>query len=164
MTFGGGWWRGGCGRLSSAGGGALQGQPVAIRWTELKEERGRLDPRPRGGKSRSPLEARAGLLALLKPGDLVIRGQSARPHWGEKVRARIEARGAGLRFLPPYSPDLNPIELAFAKLKTLLRKAAERTRDALWDRIGTLLKPSPRRSAPTISATTDMLQLKRRLL
>lgn len=50
----------------------------------------------------------------------------------------IEARGARLRFLPPYSPDLNPIERAFAKLKTLLRKAAERTVNALWDRISTL--------------------------
>ncbi|MGR4862975.1 transposase, partial [Caulobacter sp. LARHSG274] len=51
----------------------------------------------------------------------------------------IEARGAQLVFLPPYSPDLNPIEMAFSKLKTLLRKAAERTRDNLWDRIGLVL-------------------------
>ena len=48
-------------------------------------------------------------------------------------------RGARLLFLPPYSPDLNPIELAFAKLKALLRKAAERSVDALWQRIGRLL-------------------------
>jgi transposase len=55
------------------------------------------------------------------------------------VRQAIEARGASVRCLPPYSPDLNPIEQVFAKLKALLRKAAARTRDALWDTIGTLL-------------------------
>jgi transposase len=51
----------------------------------------------------------------------------------------IEAKGATLLYLPPYSPDFNPIEKAFSKLKALLRKAAERTVDALWNRIGTLL-------------------------
>ena len=56
------------------------------------------------------------------------------------VRAAIEATGARLWLLPPYSPDLNPIENAFAKLKALLRKAAERTVGALWDRIGALLE------------------------
>ncbi len=48
----------------------------------------------------------------------------------------IEAKGARLRFLPPYSPDFNPIEMAFSKLKALLRKAAERTVDGLWTAIG----------------------------
>lgn len=52
------------------------------------------------------------------------------------VRDAIEARGATLIYLPPYSPDLNPIEQAFAKLKALLRKAAPRTVDALWNVIG----------------------------
>jgi transposase len=52
------------------------------------------------------------------------------------VREAIEATGATLRLLPPYSPDLNPIEQLFAKLKALLRKAAERSIDALWTRIG----------------------------
>jgi transposase len=52
------------------------------------------------------------------------------------VRAAIEARGAELRFLPPYSPDLNPIEQVFAKLKNLVRKAAPRDLEALWDTIG----------------------------
>ncbi len=47
----------------------------------------------------------------------------------------IEAAGAALRYLPPYSPDFNPIENAFAKLKALLRKAAARTMDELWDAI-----------------------------
>jgi transposase len=55
------------------------------------------------------------------------------------VRAAIEARGAFLLYLPPYSPDHNPIEMAFAKLKTLLRKAAARTRDTLWDAIADVL-------------------------
>ena len=55
------------------------------------------------------------------------------------VRRAIERRGATLVFLPPYSPDLNPIEQLFAKLKSLLRRAEERTREALWQRIGSLL-------------------------
>ena len=56
-----------------------------------------------------------------------------------KSREAIEAAGANLLYLPPYSPDLNPIELAFAKFKNGLRKAAERTVDDLWRRIGTLI-------------------------
>ena len=55
------------------------------------------------------------------------------------VREAVEARGATLLYLPPYSPDLNPIELAFSKLKGLLRAAAERTTEGLWHTIGTLL-------------------------
>jgi transposase len=55
------------------------------------------------------------------------------------VRQAIEATGAALVFLPPYSPDFNPIENAFAKLKALLRKAAERTVEGLWRAIGTIL-------------------------
>jgi transposase len=58
------------------------------------------------------------------------------------VRAAIAAAGAQLFLLPPYSPDMNPIEMAFAKLKTLLRQAPERTRDCLWHRIGVLLDHS----------------------
>ena len=60
-------------------------------------------------------------------------------HKRASVRAIIEARGARLAFLPPYSPDFNPIEMAFAKLKALLRKAAERTVDGLWNAIGRLV-------------------------
>jgi transposase len=60
-------------------------------------------------------------------------------HKGVGVRAAIEAIGAKLLYLPPYSPDFNPIENAFSKLKALLRKAAERTVDGLWSRIGALL-------------------------
>ena len=65
-------------------------------------------------------------------------------HKGKAVRRAIRAAGAKLFFLPPYSPDLNPIEQVFAKLKTLLRKAAERTVEATWQRIGSLLTPSHR--------------------
>jgi transposase len=55
------------------------------------------------------------------------------------VRTAIEAAGATLLYLPPYSPDLNPIENAFAKLKAMLRKAAARTVGALWDTIGRIV-------------------------
>ncbi len=74
----------------------------------------------------------------LKPGDIVVM-DNLPAHKGDAVRTRIEAKGAKLLLLPPYSPDLNPIELAFSKLKALLRKAAERTVDGLWDRIGQVL-------------------------
>ena len=56
------------------------------------------------------------------------------------MRATIEAAGAQLRYLPPYSPDLNPIEQMFAKLKALMRKAAARTVEALWTAIGNLVQ------------------------
>jgi transposase len=79
------------------------------------------------------------LAPSLSPGDLVVI-DNLPAHKIEGVRKRIEATGARLLYLPPYSPDFNPIELAFAKLKALLRKAAERTRDALWDRISQLLQ------------------------
>lgn len=79
------------------------------------------------------------LAPSLSPGDLVVI-DNLPAHKVEGVRRLIEARGATLLYLPPYSPDLNPIEMVFAKLKALLRKAAERTRDALWDRIGEALK------------------------
>ena len=58
---------------------------------------------------------------------------------GEEAAQLVEARGAKLMFLPPYSPDLNPIEMLFSKLKTLLRKAERRTRETLWKTIGELL-------------------------
>jgi transposase len=66
----------------------------------------------------------------LRPGDLVIMDNLA-AHKVDGIRKAIEDQGAELRYLPPYSPDLNPIEQAFAKLKALLRKAAERTVDGL---------------------------------
>jgi transposase len=79
------------------------------------------------------------LVPTLKPGDIVIM-DNLPSHKVEGVREAIRAKGASVRLLPPYSPDLNPIEQVFAKLKALLRKAAERTLDALWDRIAKLLK------------------------
>ena len=78
------------------------------------------------------------LVPELRPGDIVILDNLS-SHKGPKVRALIEAAGASLVFLPPYSPDLNPIEMAFARLKALLRKAAERTVAGPWAAIGTLL-------------------------
>ena len=78
------------------------------------------------------------LVPTLKPGDIVIIDNLG-SHKGQAVRKAIRMAGAKLFFLPPYSPDLNPIEQVFAKLKTLLRKAAERTVEATWRRIGTLI-------------------------
>ena len=78
------------------------------------------------------------LTRVLKPGDHVIMDNLA-VHKVTGVRTAIEQTGAKLLYLPPYSPDLNPIEMAFSKLKALLRKAAERTIDKLWDCIGTLI-------------------------
>ena len=78
------------------------------------------------------------LVPSLRPGDIVVMDNLS-CHKSPAVRAAIEAAGADLRFLPPYSPDFNPIENAFAKLKALLRKAATRTRDALWQEVGRLL-------------------------
>jgi transposase len=78
------------------------------------------------------------LVPALRPGDIVIVDNLG-SHKGKTVRKAIRAAGAKLFFLPPYSPDLNPIEQVFAKLKTLLRKAAERTIEGTWKRIGTLL-------------------------
>ena len=78
----------------------------------------------------------------LQPGDIVIM-DNLPAHKVAGIREAIEARGAELRHLPPYSPDLNPIEQAFAKLKALLRQAAERTVDGLWNAIGRLLDLFP---------------------
>jgi transposase len=78
------------------------------------------------------------LVPMLKRGDIVILDNLGSPK-SKAVRAAIRAAGARLFFLPPYSPDLNPIEHVFAKLKHLLRKAAERTVEATWKRIGALL-------------------------
>lgn len=75
------------------------------------------------------------LAPTLKPGDIVIL-DNLPSHKVAGVPEAVTARGAELLFLPSYSPDLNPIEQAFAKLKALLRKAAERSVEGLWDRIG----------------------------
>jgi transposase len=78
------------------------------------------------------------LVPELKPGDIVIMDNLS-AHKGCQVRNAIEAAGARLLYLPPYSPDFNPIENAFAKLKALLRKAGERSVEGLWHLIGKLL-------------------------
>ncbi len=77
-------------------------------------------------------------------------------HKGKAVRQLIRSVGARLFFLPKYSPDLNPIEQVFAKLKHLLRKARARTVDGLCAAIGQSSEPSPHRNAPTTSPTQDM--------
>ncbi len=79
------------------------------------------------------------LAPTLNPGDVVIMDNLS-SHKSPAIRKAIREAGARLFFLPPYSPDLNPIEQVFAKLKTLLRKADERTIDATWRRIGKLLE------------------------
>ena len=78
------------------------------------------------------------LVPTLKLGDVVIMDNLG-SHKGKAVRKAIRAAGARLLFLPPYSPDLNPIEQVFAKLKHLLRRSQERTTEDTWRRIGTLL-------------------------
>jgi len=78
------------------------------------------------------------LVPTLRPGDVVVMDNLG-CHKRAGVREAIEGAGARLEFLPAYSPDLNPIEQAFAKLKALLRKAAERTVEGLWRSLGRLL-------------------------
>jgi len=72
------------------------------------------------------------LAPTLVPHDVVIRDNLS-AHRRTVIRAAIEAKGASLHYLPPYSPDFNPIENAFSKLKSILRKVAARTIDDLWD-------------------------------
>jgi transposase len=81
-----------------------------------------------------------GLLApTLRPGQIVVLDNLA-AHHAARVRVAIESRGAEVWFLPAYSPDLNPIEEAFSKLKSLLRRAGARSRDALTDAIRAALR------------------------
>src|SRR4051812_50067649 len=78
----------------------------------------------------------------LKRGDIVVM-DNVNLHKVAGVREAVEAAGATLRYLPPYSPDLNPVEQVFAKLKALLRDAAARTTEALWNAVGHLLACFP---------------------
>ncbi len=78
------------------------------------------------------------LVPALRPGDVVIMDNLG-SHKGQAVRAAIRRAGAKLFFLPPYSPDLNPIEQAFSKMKTLLRKEDPRSTEKTWRTIGSLL-------------------------
>lgn len=82
------------------------------------------------------------LLPILEPGDIVVMDNLG-SHKSAAVRRAIRAAGARLWYLPPYSPDLNPIEQAFAKFKAALRQAAERTRQGLWQLIGCTLDRYP---------------------
>ena len=92
------------------------------------------------------------LAPTLRPGDVVIM-DNLPAHKGACVRAAIEAVGAQVLLLPPYSPDLNPIENAFSKLKAMLRKAAARTIDQLWDAIATIIQTySPQECANYFAA------------
>jgi len=75
------------------------------------------------------------LAPTLSPGDIVVM-DNLPAHKPAAVREAIEATGADLLFLPPYSPDFNPIEMAFSKLKSFLKKTAARTKEDLWDAIG----------------------------
>jgi transposase len=84
------------------------------------------------------------LVPTLNAGDIVIMDNLG-SHKRQAIRHASRAAGAKLFFLPPYSPDLNPIEQVFAKLKTLLRKAGERTIEATWRRVGTPRRVRPRR-------------------
>lgn len=79
------------------------------------------------------------LAPTLSPGDVVVM-DNLPAHKPAAVRAAIESQGAELRYLPPYSPDLNPIEMAYSKLKALLKKAAARTVEALWSAIAHALR------------------------
>ncbi len=78
------------------------------------------------------------LIPTLKSGDIVVM-DNLPAHKLPAIQKAIEQAGAELMFLPPYSPDFNPIEMAFSKLKALLRARAERTVGALWDTVGALL-------------------------
>jgi transposase len=98
------------------------------------------------------------LAPTLRPGDLVIMDNLG-AHKVQGVREAIEARGARLLYLTPYSPDLNPIEQAFAKLKALLRTAARRTVDALWHASAKPSTPSHPPKVPTTSPTPAMFRL-----
>lgn len=84
------------------------------------------------------------LAPTLAPGDIVVLDNLG-SHKGKAARLAIEAAGAELRFLPPYSPDMNPIEQVFAKLKALLRRTAPRDREALWQGVGRLLDRFPQK-------------------
>jgi putative transposase len=101
------------------------------------------------------------LVPTLHPGDLVIV-DNLRSHKRQGVRQGLRQAGAKLLFLPKYSPDLNPIERVFTKLKHLLRKAAARTqvKQRLAWRSAICSTASPQRNAPTTSETQDMLPTK----
>ena len=78
------------------------------------------------------------LVPELKSGDIVVMDNLS-SHKRARIRELIEETGAELRYLPPYSPDMNPIEMVFSKIKQLLRTLANRTKDALWGSMQSVL-------------------------
>jgi len=103
------------------------------------------------------------LLPTLQPGDIVIIDNLG-SHKGNAVRHAIEQAGAFLLYLPPYSPDLNPIEQVFAKLKAMLRKTAARSLEALWTAVGTLLDRFSQQKCARYFRNAGYRSLKRNLL
>ena len=103
------------------------------------------------------------LVPKLKPGDVVVMDNLS-SHKRPKVAALIEAAGANLLYLPPYSPDFNPIEKLFAKFKALLRKAAQRTVDGLGTPSANASTSSRRANAQTTSRPKDTNQPERKPL
>ena len=99
------------------------------------------------------------LAPTLSHGDIVI-ADNLGSHKVAGVREAIEARGATLLFLPPNSPDLNPIEQVFAKLKALLRRAEPRTRERLWNTIGTTLDNFKPAECQNYFANSGYVQIK----
>jgi len=103
------------------------------------------------------------LAPTLRRGDIVIM-DNVSVHKVSGVREAIEARGAALRYLPPYSPDLNPIEKFFAKLKSNLRKAAARSLEGLWAAIGSCLTDFPAPECAAYLACSGYGQPNRKML
>jgi transposase len=103
------------------------------------------------------------LVPTLQPGDMVIIDNLG-SHKGKAIRHAIERAGAFLLYLPPYSPDLNPIEQVFAKLKAMLRKTAARSLNALWTAVGTLLERFSARECARYFRNAGYRPLKRNLL
>ena len=103
------------------------------------------------------------LAPTLRRGDIVIM-DNVSVHKVVGVREAIEARGAILRYLPPYSPDLNPIEQFFSKLKAILRKAAARSIDSLWTTIGSCPMDFPPRECAAYLTNAGYGQPYRKML
>jgi transposase len=101
-----------------------------------------------GATTRAVFEAyvEKALAPSLRPGQVVVMDNLS-AHKGERVRELIEGRGCEVVYLPPYSPDLNPIEQAFSKLKALLRRAEARSREALIEAMGAALSAVSARDA-----------------
>jgi len=100
------------------------------------------------------------LLPTLRPGDVVIM-ENLSSHKRAAISEMIEAKGASLRFLPPYSPDFNPIEMAFSKLKALLRKPPSAPSQASGRQSVASSMSSRPRNATTTSQPQDMMQIDR---